>query len=326
MKTAMPDDHIHFGEHFRRARRNVLFWASITLLTAAGTLFGAELCAPYIADTNVSLGSLTQNLSFPPGWLTFALMSVTLFALAGYARAETRHLLENTIFLRRARESDLETVALELSKNFRELLAKVEKNEEWRGQITASLQQFEDPKWLRSQLDHAGRDELIDLHTEVGEAPELEDWRDATDAQRIQFERETSDWYRGLKPKVRGALADGQAELVRIFIKTLKAELSHLQQGAPDFAQEPAELAAEVKAATAEISTFSRAFDLGEKRWFWVEDRLPTVGLAIFAITIAACRIVQPAELAASMQYWSDCPAQSSNPGTGASGSTEPTP
>lgn len=69
---------IHFSEAYRRARRNVLFWAVTTIVVALGAH----------GNDTIEVTGLVNGLAFQPWLLLLGLLAILGFMLAGYVRAE----------------------------------------------------------------------------------------------------------------------------------------------------------------------------------------------------------------------------------------------
>ncbi|RIV84672.1 hypothetical protein [Aurantiacibacter zhengii] len=82
MSILKPDsdttEPIHFSEAYRRAKRNVLFWATTTIVVAAGAR----------AERDIEVTGLVNGLAFPPWMMLLGLLLILVFMLTGYIRAE----------------------------------------------------------------------------------------------------------------------------------------------------------------------------------------------------------------------------------------------
>lgn len=104
---------IHYSEDFRRAKRNALLWAGLTVLAALGHV--SEQTSE--VDVRTPIG----NFAFAPWLLVGMSLIVLVFMFLGYIRAERRLLAKHSEFEVAARYAEVGDVAEQLKQMLTEL-------------------------------------------------------------------------------------------------------------------------------------------------------------------------------------------------------------
>ncbi len=309
---------IHFTEIYRRAKRNVLFWAAATILIALGTA---------ASTGGVQVENMVKGLSLPPGLLTVFSLCVLGFMFAGYYRAERALLARHTGFALAARIADQAEVVEQLACDLRNLENAInqadsavrgrdteyadflERIEKGLGQVSGAYNASS--LWNPAKTidvvpqTRAMRDAAVALHMAMNGDPKLE-----SQAQD-QYERRVGSVIETVRGKVIEAAKT-------ILLAKLKG-LDQITSGAV------ADLA-EVRKATSAVETSSRSdltekhealvalggqlrrfansIGFGERAWFYAHDRTPVLSLCALASVAALWRLGDPVSLASNLEYW----------------------
>ena len=336
-----PDPHttaaIHTSEAYRLAKRNTLFWSGTTILIALGT-----------AASEQAVGtSLFSNLLFNPKLLTVLSLALLLLTSVGYVRAENRVVAQNSELMAGLAVKDYKDALEALGREVQEIIESYAKLKPRQEQIRSQIAKFSAEGIMGVTDDIANRKEqsfsdlAIQFHNnKTIRGVYLSDTFE-------EFEPEDDPLTR-LDGEFKAFAAQIIYLVTRDFMKKFQTGLN-VEKPDPGLLVRAEELGNELDRSAKSISQFAGSIGPTEQTWFkWYDKALVRWSIGI-ALVFAVLRIFVPSVVSIPVEYLfpriekaatssaapatEDTavnpgidPAQSSNPGTGASGSTEPTP
>lgn len=258
---------IHFSEAYRRAKRNVLFWALTTIVVALGAH----------GDKAIEVTGLVDGLAFQVWPLLIGLLIILAFMFASYIRAE-----QDLIYL------NSEQV---VSQRMKEAIDVVESVKAKLLELRSEVSQQE----YRLRNVYEGADEArTQLNLQLDSA--FEEYISSSEA-RVRHELQSGS----LTPKeahdraircVRELTKDAKkllAEWSRIHIDFGKnrPKLPNSEQADRAFAQ----VTAPFDELTNRLTGLSNSISIRQKRWFFWQDRVPVWAACAVALLGAVVRL-----------------------------------
>ena len=313
-RSPPPDDphttgKIGYPEAFRTARRNALFWMAATVLLAIGTSGREEPMT----------SGIFLDLELAPKLLVLASLGVLVFMAFGFLHA---HLRLATYHSPGAVENDLAT-SFEIAEH---IAVKLESAQ----QAVESLEQAANSEkagliHLITEADHA----LGEIDSALTDKEQPYEWRDY-----IFDDGDNALDFNVLRERLHQLRNQASKDMMRRSqtahqsFERFKGNVQSTITAASQVVAEPrARVDSELPALArlpAELRSVSRRLDQGERRWYYWFEVGPVYVMTLIALGLGVVRLVDTDALV-SFKYWDSAP-QSSNSGTGASGSTEPTP
>lgn len=286
---------IHVSDGFRRAKRNVLFWAAVTLLLSIAWDGGRSA---------IELTGIARNISFSQQSLVMGSVLILAFMALGYVRAEQQLFARNNPF---TYGRDLQSAA-DLAELVRRDIRSVQIDAQVVGDALVGARKavLEDALSLIEELRNEAK-KIAQLHETVMNAGRsakherdqlhtIELYRPVDDASPDEWEaygerrRTVSQTLSGWESKYRSAVAE---------IEKLRVNTPRLRQLISEFdaiekkikAVDQIELG-KIDDFKAGLQSYADEIDRREKRWFYLFDRgvvWVSTGLAVFVAIWRLC-------------------------------------
>lgn len=295
MQSDDDDSFIHSSEAYRRAKRNVLFWATATALLAIGTS---------ISPGPVEVDLVFKQLRFPGGLLTVLSLVALAFMFAGYVRAEARHLSQHTglAYGRRMHElAEAAAAAQEAIQERRNRLANISaRKAPARTAVELAIAKF---RARFEQLSKKSRSDIEVLQEQLNRVKQAL-LREGKAIEPVSVSWLITEYNRA---------SQGAFKLATKFVNSTGEHFAAVaEQAAKDISgfefptdatEEDAEqaLVAELRAIVADIRGFAKSIAPSQHLWFRWYDRFPVWLATALAFEIALFRLFAPAKLAAGV-------------------------
>lgn len=250
---------IHFNDDFRKAKRNSLFWSTLSIVAAIG--------APNKADGRSEVSLFQLGLSYEHWEIIVVCLIASTFMIFGYFRSARTLKLLNSMAFRKRKLSDFSRIIAMLSQDAVSLGARLDDVSNRAGE-------------LRAMLPSAGRGDfslLEDLESSVAEI--------SADLSHSKFLSGRD----GQAPQL--VDIEERRRLVDAKLSQLNSLLVTFRKGVPEdwlsnhksLEAEMLKIANEAVEGSKALSGFDEQIGQGERRWHFWYDLVPVYGCYFLA-------------------------------------------
>jgi len=255
---------VNISEEFRRAKRNSLFWSSLTLLAIIGVPTSQEQLAK--DQTVVSLFQI--GLSFTQAQIIAVCFLVSLFMIIGFRRAEAVLLVQNTELMRERWGEHYSSILKSLINDANSASAGIESYEHEAKRATKQAEAAAQPilhdskaivdtlRQLKSDLDDKKFYDQVQ-----GQGPRLNQNKVSKNIHAARDRLTSISTKLDAYPEVPEKLNESELDNIKLLRTNLEQSI------------------AKIANVSETMRGFDRKLGLGEKRWFWFFDQVPVYGL-----------------------------------------------